>query len=688
MVGMVAWLLAATLLSLGRPGGVDGRDQAGVEGWLTYTDDATGYSVLYPPGWAAHVAFENTQADPAIIRRRVSFEDPQGMPIAIDVWEREPGLPIQRWLQEVEQIESIVEANAVIGGQDALVLVQGGGCGAPAVLAAYLAFGDRVYKIHYPYAGEGHSLEVYGGMLRSFSLADTGSAALRPTTLPDLRAMVPATCGTNLCPSTCSGGCTYASISDGCCGYHAIPKWQCARECIGSEVGSFQGNCVWWGAYTRPDVGALASGNAQNWATSVRNTGQLPVDTTPKVGDIVVHPGSSYNHVAYVVWVSPDATSYMMSDMGWCSDCGPAPEETKLRSVDGDDEFIHCQGDPAVPTTDWLFGGCPFGWTPSKGFSASAQGSSGWSLNPADDPYLLSPVLSVPAGAYDGVAITMAHTAESTSGMVSFTTASCPDFDEGKVVGFSTINDGSSREYVVPMSDNAQWEGTITRLRVDPVEAGNGDGSDDEITMARIRLVRAQPVSPVSRISLPLVVCSVATSPTCVDQIRNGGFETNSAWEIPATAYPAGYTTVKAHGGSRSMRVGIVDPADNVYSYSSIRQVVAIPADAASATLRFWLYPMSEEAGAVTVAPPPLASPEDVALATDAQYVLVLNLDDVRIGTLLWQLRDDRVWSYHEADLTDYAGQTIKLQFGVYNDGVDGVTGLYMDDVSLLTCSP
>ena len=35
-----------------------------------------------------------------------------------------------------------------------------------------------------------------------------------------------------------------------------------------------------------------------------------------------------------------------------------------------------------------------------------------------------------------------------------------------------------------------------------------------------------------------------------------------------------------------------------------------------------------------------------------------------------------------------HAGQTIKLQFGVYNDGVDGVTGIYVDDVSVEICFP
>ena len=40
----------------------------------------------------------------------------------------------------------------------------------------------------------------------------------------------------------------------------------------------------------------------------------------------------------------------------------------------------------------------------------------------------------------------------------------------------------------------------------------------------------------------------------------------------------------------------------------------------------------------------------------------------------------------HQFDLLGYAGQTIKLQFGVYNNGGGGVTGMYLDDASLELC--
>jgi len=179
------------------------------------------------------------------------------------------------------------------------------------------------------------------------------------------------------------------------------------------------------------------------------------------------------------------------------------------------------------------------------------------------------------------------------------------------------------------------------------------------------------------------------TALICEELIANGGFETTSDWELPVTPYRAAYSAAQAHSGSRSMRTGIVDPTDNIESWSSARQSVTIAADAESATLRFWLYPLSDEPTTLAVLSQPLTFPlEETVLDGDVQYVLILNDSNVVIERVVWQLRDDQAWTYHEADLLDYAGRTIKLQFGTYNDGWGGVSSMYVDDVALEVCTP
>ncbi len=181
-----------------------------------------------------------------------------------------------------------------------------------------------------------------------------------------------------------------------------------------------------------------------------------------------------------------------------------------------------------------------------------------------------------------------------------------------------------------------------------------------------------------------------ATTFTCTEGIANGGFEDDGGWEFPVTPYPATYTMAITHTGSRAVRTGIVDPADNRESFSSVQQTVSIPADVVSATLRFWVYPISGEpplTPTVTVRPSAETLQDMLNQSyVDMQYVWVLNEDDEPLRYLLWRRSDEQRWTLYEHDMTIHAGQTIKLRFGSVNNGADGVTAMYVDDVSLEIC--
>ena len=175
----------------------------------------------------------------------------------------------------------------------------------------------------------------------------------------------------------------------------------------------------------------------------------------------------------------------------------------------------------------------------------------------------------------------------------------------------------------------------------------------------------------------------------CTEKIKNGGFENGTAWEIPVTAYPAAYSTTKYHSGTRSMRTGIVIADDNLYSYSSTRQTVTIPATSKNVTLRFWIYPRSDETLSIPIPQQQLGIVfEEAPLSGDVQYVLILDENNIWIDTLVWDRSDSRQWTEYSFNLKQYAGQTIKLHFGTYNDGYNGITSMYVDDVSLTICPP
>lgn len=179
------------------------------------------------------------------------------------------------------------------------------------------------------------------------------------------------------------------------------------------------------------------------------------------------------------------------------------------------------------------------------------------------------------------------------------------------------------------------------------------------------------------------------------DIVVDGGFEADSGWEFPSTSWPAGYSDRVAYDRLRSARIGVDNGLNSQTAYSSARQVVAIPADVLTATLRCAVYPLSGES---TLRSPEQVFPNGQAdgiptsaqpAAGDAQYLMLLDPDSGAIlDTLFWQLSNAQYWQHYEFDLASYAGRSVKLHFGVLNDAAGGRTGMYVDDVSVVIYRP
>ncbi|MEA3346108.1 MAG: cohesin domain-containing protein [Chloroflexota bacterium] len=156
----------------------------------------------------------------------------------------------------------------------------------------------------------------------------------------------------------------------------------------------------------------------------------------------------------------------------------------------------------------------------------------------------------------------------------------------------------------------------------------------------------------------------------CEELVENGGFETDEAWEIPDTAFSADYSD-EAHSGERSMRLGIPPGYPDSYAYSSVYQDVTIPFEAESATFSFWYKPYTVDSS-----------------GWDRQYVLLYDTSGSLRDTALWGLYNSGEWTHHTFDVSSYAGETLRLYFGVYNNSYYyyGRTWMYVDDVSLEWC--
>jgi len=175
--------------------------------------------------------------------------------------------------------------------------------------------------------------------------------------------------------------------------------------------------------------------------------------------------------------------------------------------------------------------------------------------------------------------------------------------------------------------------------------------------------------------------------------LLNGDAERNEGWSFPITPATADYSTAQAHGGARSIRLGIVGTA-NKQAYSSARQRVTLPSTATSVQLSLWLYPTSTEAQQAAFSPDVASAISDAALvsatptAGDAQFILIMDDSGKILQRLLWTLDNSQTWKPYAFDMSAYIGKSIWVHFGVYNDGIGGTTGMYVDDVSLTATEP
>jgi hypothetical protein len=161
---------------------------------------------------------------------------------------------------------------------------------------------------------------------------------------------------------------------------------------------------------------------------------------------------------------------------------------------------------------------------------------------------------------------------------------------------------------------------------------------------------------------LPLVLRDVGGTPEgCSNVAVNGGFERELAW----VANPEGqlpYSTAQAHGGSRSGIVGY-----DTVTWSSVRQEVMLPSGS-DATLRLWLYPISEGDH-----------------SGDWQYVSLLD-ESRQSHTLEIVTSNAQEWQLREYDISQFTGQQVTIVIGARNYEDGNLTRAYVDDVELEVC--
>lgn len=156
---------------------------------------------------------------------------------------------------------------------------------------------------------------------------------------------------------------------------------------------------------------------------------------------------------------------------------------------------------------------------------------------------------------------------------------------------------------------------------------------------------------------------------TCVELIGNGGFETVGTWLFGSTSRPPLYVTSQVHSGAQALQMGIAPGRTNAIAHSSARQLIAVPAAAASVALTY-----QERTGGGD--------------GNDYREMLLLNSSGVYFRTLDRNYgTGTNEWQMRTLDLTPYRGQSVYVYWNTYNNGAGNTTWNYIDDVSAQACS-
>jgi hypothetical protein len=154
--------------------------------------------------------------------------------------------------------------------------------------------------------------------------------------------------------------------------------------------------------------------------------------------------------------------------------------------------------------------------------------------------------------------------------------------------------------------------------------------------------------------------------------IQNGGFETGdfTSWVILDQNATPVVTNTQAHSGTYSGFVG--DAPDGFCGFaaeangdSSFYQEFTVPAG--TSTLSFWHWDCTTD-----------------SITFDWQDAYITDTNGNILQTILHVCDDNQVWVNAMVDMSAYAGQTVRAEFLVHEDGAGDLTGMYVDDVQLL----
>jgi hypothetical protein len=150
--------------------------------------------------------------------------------------------------------------------------------------------------------------------------------------------------------------------------------------------------------------------------------------------------------------------------------------------------------------------------------------------------------------------------------------------------------------------------------------------------------------------------------------LQNSGFETGdlTSWTVDGFSNAPVASMGQAHTGNWSVLVGDINPSPEPSGDSSLYQAFTVPASGGS--LSFWYWPFTTD-----------------SIAYDWQDVYITNSSGGVLVTVMHVCSGTQFWTNVTYDLAAFAGQTVRVKFLVHQDGAGDDTGMYVDDVGVVS---
>jgi MYXO-CTERM domain-containing protein len=187
------------------------------------------------------------------------------------------------------------------------------------------------------------------------------------------------------------------------------------------------------------------------------------------------------DHPDVRVWVQDVAGIYSKADFG------AAPTNPSGQKFNGGDLKAYAQAD-VYSKTRWSFDGNLLeGWGPGNAadVAVSAAPAADGALIvtcKGGDPQAIGPDTSFDAATFSSLHVRAKTTLPGPT-RVYFTTKDGTAFDESRAFDVQVPPDGVAHDLVVDLAKVSGWQGTITRLRVDPTPSGTGEFAIEDLRL-------------------------------------------------------------------------------------------------------------------------------------------------------------------------------------------------------------